>query len=178
MAVASNAMIYTAATAVATAPYVSSSAYYGYVPLCRRESGGGVAGGVMGGDATGSAAESPMETDDGDDGLDCPAASSHLALSNHCLIPEASARHRLLLAAEYHHHYHHHHHHHQQQQAVHEAELIRRRNRKRASADLEPATHLKKPREEAVVTAAFTMVQEVQRTVDWPRCVMNQHHYA
>lgn len=172
MAVASDALYNSR-----MASYVSSSAYYGYVPLCTRENMLNRVNECNSNDSVPSTANnhyvygSAMETDD-DDGYDYSAASCRL--NNHYVIPEASLRGRYeindreqqncLPSA-------------QQQQAVQGADTTRRRNRKRSNSDSGPARELKKLREEAVVTAAFTMVQEVQRTMDWPRC-MSQRHYG
>lgn len=167
MAVASDAL-YNARMA----SYVSSSAYYGYVPLCTREnmfdhinecnsdsSAPSIASNHFG---------SAMETDD--DGYDYSAASCRL--NNHYVIPEASLRrwHEVDNRQQYHclspt----------EQQQAVHGADTTRRRNRKRSNNDSGSTIELKKCRKEA---AAFTMVQGVQRTMDWPQCIMSQRHYA
>lgn len=172
MAVASDAL-YNARMA----SYVSSSAYYGYVPLCTRENMFDRVNECNSDDSVPSTANnhyvygSAMETDE-DDGYDYSAASCRL--NNHYVIPEATLRgryevdnrqqHNCLSPPE-------------QQQEVQGADTTRRRNRKRSNSDSGPARELKKFCEEAVVTAAFTMVQEVQRTMDWPRCIMSQHHY-
>ncbi|KAL2727737.1 hypothetical protein V1477_017013 [Vespula maculifrons] len=138
MAVASDAL-YNARMA----SYVSSSAYYGYVPLCTREnmfdhinecnsdsSAPSIASNHFG---------SAMETDD--DGYDYSAASCRL--NNHYVIPEASLRrwHEVDNRQQYHclspt----------EQQQAVHGADTTRRRNRKRSNNDSGSTIELKKCR--------------------------------
>ncbi|XP_043668563.1 uncharacterized protein LOC122629314 isoform X1 [Vespula pensylvanica] len=143
MAVASDAL-YNARMA----SYVSSSAYYGYVPLCTREnmfdhinecnsdsSAPSIASNHFG---------SAMETDD--DGYDYSAASCRL--NNHYVIPEASLRrwHEVDNRQQYHclspt----------EQQQAVHGADTTRRRNRKRSNNDSGSTIELKKCRKGSCV---------------------------
>ncbi|KAK2584746.1 hypothetical protein KPH14_007077 [Odynerus spinipes] len=129
------------------ASYVSSSAYYGYVPLSTRENMFDRVNECNSDDSVPNSASnhyiygSAMETDD-DDGYDYSAASCRL--NNHYVIPEASLRGRYevdnrqqqncLSSAE-------------QQQAVLGADTTRRRNRKRSNSDSAPARELKKFRE-------------------------------
>lgn len=168
MAVASDA-IYNGRSPVVS--YVSSNAYYGYVPPCKTENelgdvlerGNGFAESTM--LVPRCIYDTAMETDD--DGYEYSTATRRL--NNHCVIPEAALRNRFEINCRRQEQQ-------QQHQASYDSDTLRRRNRKRCSSDLDTARELKKFREEAVVTAAFTMVQDVQRTMDWPRCVMSQHH--
>ncbi|KAG7206909.1 hypothetical protein KM043_000802 [Ampulex compressa] len=166
MAVVSDAVFSARSPAVS---YVSSNAYYGYVPPCRKQNQPDYCFEIS--DIGDSSAinhcvhGSAMETDD--DGCDNSRTSRRL--NNHCVIAEATARNRLEIDQRE-----------QQNQQLMTCDTgtQHRRNRKRCSTDLAPARELKKFREEAVVTAAFTVVQQMQCNMDWPGCIMRQHHYT
>ncbi|XP_053999809.1 uncharacterized protein LOC128887669 [Hylaeus anthracinus] len=148
--------------------FMSSNTYYGYVPPYRKENQ--LNGALEHAEVTETSMfdrcsyDTAMETDD--DGCDYSVASRYL--NNASVILAAPTQSRLKTNDQQQH---------REQQTAHgDADTLQRRNRKRCNGDLSPTAELKKFREEAVVTTMHTVVQEIQRTMDWPRCHMSQNY--
>ncbi|XP_046748727.1 uncharacterized protein LOC124412681 [Diprion similis] len=165
---------------ISGASYVSANAYYGFVPQNNANlQPGNCSSGcwdVNMKDTTSGNCHGAMETDDEGRAVDL--------VNNYCVIPEAlrganpaafpspdDHDHPVLRLCAFGQ---------ARQQACQDA-ARRRNNRKRNNNGelmLADPDQFKRLRKEVVVTAALTMVERTQKTVDWPRCVVNRHDCA